>query len=358
MSFANKILVIDDEPFIRLLLEELLGNEGYVLQSAASGEEAFAKLPMFNPDIILLDIHMAGMDGYRVCAEIRADKQYKFTKIIMVSGSAEVEERLQGYAVGADDYIGKPFDYQELLAKVKVYARLKRREEMDKVKGDLLTLLGHETRTPINSIKGCADILFNDQTLTDEQRKFADMIRQSSMQLHGFLENCLLLSKLKAGMKLLKTDENVDGILAALCQRIAKQYDDKCRFEITGDRHLVLHGDWQLLAKAFEFVLDNSMKYSPAGEVIKVCVEEAAEGWQIIIDDKGPGVDAKRREQVFDEFSIQDVAHHQKGQGISLAIVQLICASHNGTVKVLDNPEGQGARFVLTFPQSKGAEDD
>lgn len=358
MPPVNKILVVDDEPIIRLLLEEILVTEGYVLQSASSGEEALVKLPIFNPDIILLDNRMTGMDGYTVCAQIRADKQYQFTKIIMISGYAQVEERLKGYEAGADDYIGKPFDEQELLAKVNVYTRLKRREEIDQVKGDLLTLLGHETRTPLNGIMGCADILYTDQTLTDEQRELAGMISQSSAELYGFLENCLLLSKLKAGVKLTKTQESVDVILSALSRKLLQQYDKNCRLELTGDRQLVLLADWQLLTRAFEFVLDNSIKYSPADEVIQVWVGKGSDGCQIIFDDRGQGVDGDRRDKIFDEFSIQDVAHHQKGQGISLAIVHLICTSHNGTISVLDNPEGRGARFVLTIPQPDEAGDD
>ncbi len=350
MSNENKILIVDDEPVIRIMMEQLLLGDGYVLKSVSSGDEALEVLPSFDPDIILLDIQMPGLDGYDVCTKIRADEQYHFTKIIMVSGCAQVEERLKGYSVGADDYLAKPFDDQELLAKVKVYTRLKRREEIDQVKGDLLTLLTHETRTPINGILGCADILLNDKSLNDEQLEFVRMISMASTQLHGFLENCLLLSKLKAGVELVKSNESVNVILSAVCDLIEKQYEDKCHFEVDIEPRLILFADWQLLKSAFQFVLDNSAKYSPDGEVVKV-VATCDEKWcQIIIDDKGVGVDAQRRQNIFDEFSIQDVTHHQKGQGISLAITSRICNCHGGKIEALDNPIGKGARFILTIP--------
>jgi K+-sensing histidine kinase KdpD len=332
-------------------MEQLLIADGYVLQSVASGEEALTVLPSFDPDIILLDIQMDGMDGYTVCANIRADERYHFTKIIMVSGCAQVEERLKGYGVGADDYIAKPFDEEELRAKVKVYTRLKRREEIDQVKGDLLTLLTHETRTPINGIKGCADLLLEDKTLSGGQREFVEMISQSTRQLHGFLENCLLLSKLKAGLELVKSYESVEMIISSVCREITRQYAGKCCFEIMVDRNLVLYADWQLLKRAFEFVLDNSVKYSPAGECVIVKAVIDGNVGQIIIDDRGLGVDSRRRQVIFDEFSIQDVAHHQSGQGISLAITNRICICHGGDIRVLDNPGGHGARFILTIPQ-------
>ncbi len=357
MFSENKILIVDDEPIIRLLMEELLKGE-YVVQLASSGEEALDILPSFDPDIVLLDIQMSGMDGYEVCEKIRANEKYHFTKIIMVSGCAQVEERLKGYEVGADDYISKPFDDQELLAKVKVYTRLKRREEIDQVKGDLLTLLTHETRTPITGIIGCADILLADETLSDEHREFVGMMSQSSRQLHGFLENCLLLSKLKANVKLMKSFESVGVMLSAVCEQVSKQYDGKCRFDLEVDGNLLLYADWQLLKRAFEFVLDNSAKYSPENEVVTVLVETNDKDCRIIIDDKGIGVDNRRRRNIFDEFSIQDVAHHQKGQGISLAITNRICLCHGGDIAVQDNPCGQGARFVLTIPLDKHHLDD
>ncbi len=354
MTRGKKILIVDDEPVVRLLIEQVLGTEGYELLSVASGDEALRVLPSFDPDIILLDIQMVGMDGYAVCAEIRADDRYHFTKIIMISGCAQVEERLRGYEVGADDYIGKPFDNDELLAKVKVYSRLKRREEIDQVKGDLLTLLTHETRTPINGIIGCSDLLLSKGDLTKEQTDLVGMISQSVKQLHGFLENCLLLSKLKAGVELMKSREFVREIIAAICLNVRREYAEKCQFELEIDKNLRLYADWQLLKRAFEFVLDNSVKYSHEGGIVNVTVANDGQRCQIIIDDNGIGVTVSRREEIFDEFSIQDVAHHQRGQGISLAITNRICICHGGDITVVANPAGQGARFVLTIPHLKG----
>lgn len=357
MNRGKKILIVDDEPVIRLLIEQVLATEGYELLSVASGEEALRVLPSFDPDIVLLDIQMVGMDGYAVCAEIRADERYHFTKIIMISGCAQVEERLRGYEVGADDYIGKPFDNDELLAKVKVYSRLKRREEIDQVKGDLLTLLTHETRTPINGIIGCSDLLLSGKGLADEQLELVSMISQSVKQLHSFLENCLLLSKLKAGVELMKSRELVRDIIAAICLNVSREYAEKCSFELEIDQDLQLYADWQLLKRGFEFVLDNSAKYSPEGGVVKVTASNDGQRCQVIIDDNGVGVNVSRREEIFDEFSIQDVAHHQRGQGISLAITNRICICHGGDIAVLANPAGQGARFILTIPHLKGGYD-
>ncbi|MBF0450312.1 MAG: sigma 54-interacting transcriptional regulator [Candidatus Magnetomorum sp.] len=127
----NKILIIDDEPINISLLEDILKEEHYEIQSAASGEEALSLLPTFDPDLILLDILMSGMDGYEVCQRIRDIEQFRLVKIIMVSAMAMLKERLKGYDVGADDYITKPFKKEELLAKIRVVMRLKETEAVN-----------------------------------------------------------------------------------------------------------------------------------------------------------------------------------------------------------------------------------
>ena len=131
-----KILIVDDEPIILFYIQDLLASVGdYIVETAESGEQALEVLPLFKPDPILLDIQLPAMNGYEVCRKIRADNQYRFTKIIMVSGHARVNERLMGYEAGADDYIGKPFDKEELLAKISVFTQLKNKEELDQGQG-------------------------------------------------------------------------------------------------------------------------------------------------------------------------------------------------------------------------------
>jgi len=125
---SYKILIVDDEPINISLLEDILKEENYTVQSASSGEDALKILPEYEPDLILLDILMSGMNGYEVCKNIRANEQFRLIKIIMVSAMAMLKERLKGYEVGADDYITKPFKKEELLAKIRVVMRLKETE--------------------------------------------------------------------------------------------------------------------------------------------------------------------------------------------------------------------------------------
>jgi len=121
----DRILIVDDCRVSVGILEELLGND-YELEQAVSGEECLEKLPIFRPELVLLGIVMPGIDGYDVCRKIKSSPLGGFIQVILVSGKASPAERLRGYEFGADDYVVKPFDHAELLAKIRIHFRLHR----------------------------------------------------------------------------------------------------------------------------------------------------------------------------------------------------------------------------------------
>lgn len=120
----KKILIVDDDEINVGILKELL-EEQYALATARSGQQCLEKIDQFKPDLVLLDILMPGMDGYETCRRIKSDSQSETTHIILISSKTSIESRLKGYEVGTDDYIVKPFDNDELLAKIKVQIRLR-----------------------------------------------------------------------------------------------------------------------------------------------------------------------------------------------------------------------------------------
>ena len=199
MSYHTRILIVDDQPTIVAILQKILGNH-YVLKTATCGEEALAIAADFSPALILLDIMMPGIDGYDTCLQLRAHPTLRHTKIIMVSAGASVTERLKGYEVGADDYITKPFDEEELLAKVRVYLRLKSVEEVDRLKSDMIALLSHEVRTPLNEILAPVDMLLAEQDMNAADRTMLlNLVQHSAQRLLRLFARISKLSQMKAG---------------------------------------------------------------------------------------------------------------------------------------------------------------
>ncbi|MCH7558725.1 MAG: response regulator [Planctomycetes bacterium] len=117
MQEKSKILAVDDNSINLAVIEELLGSQ-YNLMTVSTGIDALKMAQEFRPDLIILDIMIPDMNGYEVCQQIRKNSSLRHTKIIMVSAKAMTSDRLKGYQVGTDDYLTKPFDEEELLAKV------------------------------------------------------------------------------------------------------------------------------------------------------------------------------------------------------------------------------------------------
>ncbi len=349
MQYNDKILLVDDDPLNLDIFCEIL-EDNYRYKTASSGEEALQLLPEFHHDLILLDIMMPGMDGYEVCRRIRLEPRFRHVKIILVSGKTSIEERLQGYAFGADDYITKPFVDDELLAKIKVFLRLKYVEEMEQLKSDLLTLFSHETRTPISSIVGAAELLQETLELPEESQNLLQMIVNNSERLLEFVEKAKLLVKLKSGRK---PDRHLASLKEYILRNLSKMEDRVLEKKITvvesvGD-DLLLELDWPLIDKALEYVLDNAVKYAPEATVVEISQDVDDQSCLLKISDAGGKLKETEREKIFNEFSIEDIDHHHRGQGLSLAIVQQILASHGGEIDVSVVP-GEKTTFNLKLP--------
>src|SRR5215470_17779711 len=121
----GKILIVDDENAARTALEFLLRREGYEVRDASDGETALTECATFRPDLILLDILMPGIDGFEVCRRIKATPETRLTPVVLITGLSDTEDRIQGINAGADDFLSKPIDINELLARTRSLLRLK-----------------------------------------------------------------------------------------------------------------------------------------------------------------------------------------------------------------------------------------
>ncbi|MCA9728837.1 MAG: response regulator, partial [Candidatus Eisenbacteria bacterium] len=187
----KRVLAVDDDAMNLLILREILEEE-CDLQTVDNGQAALEAARTFRPDLILLDIMMPGMSGLEVCRAVRAEPSLRFIKIILVSAKASLTERLEGYDAGADDYVIKPFDGSELLAKVRVFCSLRFMEETDQIKSDFLTVLAHETRTPLTRIVGAVAVL-GDLAKSGDTQQFLQIIDQASGQIQYLLDRILLI---------------------------------------------------------------------------------------------------------------------------------------------------------------------
>ncbi len=341
METSCRVLVVDDDPMNIAIVGEIL-EDTCRLRSAPDGEAALALMPRWRPDIVLLDIMMPGPDGYEVCRRIRADDRYRATKVILVSGKSSVEERLEGYAAGADDYLVKPFVDDELLAKVQVFGRLSRTEEVDRLRRDILRVFSHETRTPLNVILGLAEIVKDDQNLPGELREHVSEIADSGHTLLEFVRKAQLLCDLKSGVEIsLQSDS-----LARRLRRLVALQPATFALDLEDDGEI--HADWSLIDEAITAVLANAAKFG-GGAPVEVRLRRQANGYVIQIADRGHGLAPEQLRHLGEPFGVWDVDHHHQGQGLSLAISRETLEQHGGFLAGENRPDG-GAVFTIGLP--------
>ena len=355
MKKRHRILGVDDDPLNRIILADYL-EEDYEVTLAESGEHCLEILETMHPDLILLDIMMPGINGYEVCQQVRADQRLRHTKIILISAKALPEERLKGYEVGANDYVTKPFSGDELLAKVRVYLDLASVEELDELKSQFLTLLSHETRTPLSGIVAAADMLVDMLEPGSEEHELARIIDESAQRWKHTIKTALRICELKAGQVLLRPDaadleelareviENVSEI--ALAKQLV--IDSK-----TCDGPLPIHADRKLVSEALECLLRRSVRMSQEGHQIEVCIEDLGSRVAFSVRDDTAPVAEELRPYIFESLAVSDLDHHSGETELDLALANCIAQTMGGEAEA---SFGERTTYSISLPTGRTAE--
>jgi signal transduction histidine kinase len=351
-SADERIMIVDDNPRNVLILKKLLAE--YSLCVAGTGEEALALAGEFQPDLILLDIMMPGINGYETCRRLRAMKDSSTpAKIIMVSARAIVTERLQGYEAGADDYVTKPFDPDELLAKVKVYLRLKSMEQLERLRDSLITLLSHETRTPIACLLSASELIRARGQASSELRDMLDTIEAATRRLHRLIDRVVLLSSLRADAVVLdRTPTSMAAVAEMAVEQLRPQAEERqieMQHVAGGDAHVLL--DPRFVELVLHPLIHNAIRFTAPGGHVTVRTEEDDDydGVVLRIQDDGCGIERDLLPQVTQGLLVSDIAHHGHGLGLSLPTASLFTRKHGGRFK-LTSVFGEGTCVTLHLP--------
>ena len=354
MKINQKILIVDDSLTNILILEELL--HGYDVRSAQSGDQALKIAPEFNPDVVLLDIMMPIIDGYEVCRRLRENRNIKRAKIVMVSAKTKISERLKAYEVGADDYITKPFDAYELLAKVKVYLRLKTIEEVDTLKTELLKHLCRGAGSPLTCIvQPLKSLLDSNTDIPWQYKQKIAMSYSGAVSLQELFEKAILLSSIKSGSLKLNL-ELAD--LVTITHKIILELEPKVKAKKLGI-HLVLPEqaivriDIPEITRVIENVLDNAIRFSPISNKVIVEISEANNHFYLSILDQGKGMDAEAVSESLHELLnlAEDPSGVIQWHGLNLSLAQSVISMHKGRIEV-DTIKGRGTNMIIVLPSA------
>ena len=356
----SRILVVDDVLQNLQVVGTMLRNEGYDVMPAGSGTQALERVRVRMPDLILLDLMMPEMDGLEVCRRLKTDPAAQRIPIIFLTASNEMEHLVKGFEAGAVDYVTKPFNGPELLARVRTHLELKlareRLRQMNDEKNEFMGIAAHDLRNPLSEIKGFAELVMEEaQALKHgELEEHGRRICNTAVRMAEMVQNLLDANRIERGeMKLKLAPIELCSVLGSVVEAYRPRAAAK-RQTIhlqNGTPPVTVLVDATVIVQVLENLVSNAVKYSPPGRNIFVRLNKSAEAVGCEVQDEGPGLSAEDQRKLFGKFARLSAkpTGGEPATGLGLSIVKKMVEAMNGRVWCESEP-GQGAMFVVEFP--------
>ena len=371
-----KILVVDDEPGIRSGVTRILRNfkvdypfmdqmYDFEVTEAATGEDAIVQIDRDQPDIVLLDNKLPGIQGVTVLEDIR-NKKYD-TFVVMITSYASLELAIKVTHDGAVDFIPKPFTPQELKSSLETITKqiyLKRmarkmKHEGKQVRFQFLSVLSHELKAPLNAVEGYLNML-KERQLGNNLNDYNDLVDRSLKRLQG-MRNLILdlldLTKIESGkpsQRPINTDL-VETARTAIDTMMPFAIQKEVTINLDAPEKLVQMFDADEIEIIFNNLISNAIKYNHQGGTVDITIKHDDKQTLISVKDTGIGISQEDQEMLFKDFvRIKNTqTKHITGSGLGLSIVKKIVELNKGNIKVESQPN-KGSTFSVWLPASSG----
>ncbi len=392
------VLVVDDNSDIRRYVASCLAGR-YRVAEACDGQEGLKQALALRPDLIVTDLMMPKLDGLGLSEAVKSNEEIKHIPIILLTAKTSQEVIIEGLEHGADDYMSKPFNARELLARIGNLIRLRRQEaelrmfyedlerivqeqlqtilaereryeaelieardraeESARLKTAILTNMSHEIRTPLAAILGYAQILSGE--VGTQQQEFVDFIEQSGQRLMSTLNAILDLSRLESeDLRLSRRPVNMaDAVLhsTVLFKPMARKKGLDLRTEVVHPE-IVAHVDRAAVDRILNNLVGNAIKFTEEGHVT-IGMDEAGEWVRLIVQDTGVGIGEEFLPKLFEAFKQESsgLSRSHDGSGLGLAITRRLVEIMGGRIEVASE-KGKGTRFTVFLPRFSEAGED
>jgi len=354
------VLVVDDNPTNLAVVADFLETGNLKVVTALDGPDGLATARDFYPDLILLDVVMPGLDGFEVCRQLKACESTQDIPVIFMTSLAGTEDKVRGFEAGAVDYVTKPVNQEEVLARVRTHLKLRqlthnlqvqnvrlqkmateleglyrqvtrfnqeldqlvqqRTQEleeayqtlkmMDKAKSDFIAVAAHELRSPLTLVQGYTEMLELEAELSPDIKTLTQGILTGQRRLHEIVNSILDVSKIDSQvLQVCRKPIHLLDILEGLCEQFGPDLKERhLTLTLTGlDDLPVIQADLDLMSKLFYHLIVNAIKYTPNGGSImvsgKLIAEVEEKAWiEIIVQDTGIGIDPAYHKLIFEKF--------------------------------------------------------
>lgn len=375
MNEPPRILVIDDEEGIRAGCRRALEPEGYVVETAVSGQEGLRRFREGNFDLVLIDVVLPDMRGVDLLKPIL--EKDPDAVCVIITGYATVELAVQAIRSGAYDFLSKPFTadvlrmtvaqglerrrlsleakrLQKIEEEARELARAKEElERLDRFKTTFMWTVAHELRAPLNALQSFLLAILKGYIPPEEQREVLERAVQRVQELLDLVDDLLKLAAAKSGKGLEKREPvSLADVLEKVAPLFQKEAEAKgLAWSLEVRARPIVQADPDQMAQVWSNLISNAVKYTPAGGRVRVVLEEQ-DGWAVgTVEDTGIGIAPHDLGRIFEEFyrtpQAKEIA--PRGTGLGLPLVKQIVEGHGGSIAV-ESEVGRGSRFVFRLP--------
>jgi two-component system sensor histidine kinase/response regulator len=361
------ILVVDDTAENLRLLTNLFRENDYEVRPVPNGKLALQAARIDPPDLILLDINMPGMNGYDVCDALKADEVTVDIPVIFVSALDEVFDKVRAFSTGGVDYIRKPFQVEEVLARVRTHLALRRTQlqlsatiarlrELESMRETLFHMVVHDLKSPLWGIESllqrvAAETKGRMEPGTEDSLQ---RVRQAAGGLARMVHTLLDVSRIESSaMPIVLVEADVRELVDQAILNVGSA-DAARPIDVDVPPGLTLSCDADVVRRVVENLVGNGLKHTPEHAPLAVRARGDASGARIEISDKGPGIPAADRERIFEKFGTLQSGSRQHSSGLGLAFCRLGVEAHGGKIGVDDAPGG-GSTFWFELPSAPAA---
>ena len=362
---SSRVLIVDDDMFNRELLADFLGTKGFIAQTCATGEAAIDLVTGYVPDVILLDLMMPGMNGFDVCRRLKSDRAMKHIPVLIVTALHSRQDRLEGIEAGADDFVTKPYDFEELLYRVRnaatmhrLYTQLhnsyEKLESLEQFRNTLTQMIVHDLRSPLTGSIALIGILQNQMRdlLDERQQKVLNRVRYSNRVVVEMLNSILDIGRLEeSGLKVNKAPTDLVSLVRSANEILGLPEQDVQIRLAAPDHPVWAECDEVMISRVVLNLLDNALKHSPPGTEIEVLIRSEEAHVHVEVADNGRGVPESILPVVFDKYVslTEERVGARYSAGLGLAFCKAAVTAHGGDIGV-QSEENKGSVFWFRLP--------
>lgn len=362
-----KILIVDDVMSNVLLLKVLLTNEKFAIATASNGRQALEQVEKENPDLVLLDVMMPDMSGFEVAQHLKSNPQTAEIPIIFLTALNSTADIVKGFQVGANDFISKPFNKEELIIRVThqislVAAKrliLSKTEELQRTiagRDKLYSVIAHDLRSPMGSIKMVLNMLILNlpfEKIGAEMYELLTMANQTTEDVFSLLDNLLKWTKSQIGkLNVVYQDvdlvEVTDGVIEIFSMVASLK---KIRIREMKPERMMVNADIDMLKTVVRNLLSNAIKFSKENSEILVKMEEVNGMAVVSVQDHGCGISEEGQKKLLhaDTYFSTFGTNNEEGSGLGLLLCKDFVVKNGGKLW-FTSKEGEGSIFSFSIP--------